>query len=63
MFLRKYSSKERKMVKNGLTIILLTGWQKNELSVLESALRIKSIQLGHRLCLEINFDGICHIDP
>ena len=38
MFSNKYCSKKRQMVKNGLTIILLTGWHKNELSVLECAI-------------------------
>ena len=37
-FQKKYCSKKKQMVKNGLTIILLTGWHKNELSVLECAL-------------------------
>ena len=38
MFSKKYCSKKRQRVKNGLTIILLMGWQKNELSVLECAI-------------------------
>ena len=37
MFSKEYCSKNRQMVINGLTIILLTGWHKNELSVLECA--------------------------
>ena len=42
MFSKEYCSKNSKMVKNGLTIILLTGWHKNELSVLECALSVTS---------------------
>ena len=38
MFKKDTCSKKRRMVKNWLTIILLTGWQKNELSVLECTL-------------------------
>ena len=38
MFTRNYCSKEKQKVKNRLIIILLTGWHKNELPVLECAL-------------------------
>ena len=46
MFSKKYCSKKRQMVKNGLTMILLAGWQKNELSVLECA-------MSKRVCRKI----------
>ena len=43
MFSNKYCSKNRQMGKNGLAIILLTGWHKNELSVLECAISLSLI--------------------